>query len=161
VEYGHGTAAATGVLHPRRGFCESVPVQGLGGARYVILIYGSSGSTGFSCLLCLLVLTVTCSPSTHLVGTVLAGPAEFISKCWHIRKAIGGGMRQVGLLAAAGLVALQHFDASVSTTPTPTTATFPTTAPTATSQYPNGLTLVCSDYVVSDYAVSEHMGLVY
>uniref|UniRef100_A0A8C3AUE8 Threonine aldolase 1 n=1 Tax=Cyclopterus lumpus TaxID=8103 RepID=A0A8C3AUE8_CYCLU len=40
------------------------------------------------------------------VGTVLAGPRDFISKAVRCRKALGGGMRQVGILAAAGKVAL-------------------------------------------------------
>lgn len=40
------------------------------------------------------------------VGSLLCGPAEFIAKAWKVRKRFGGGMRQVGVLAAAGLVAL-------------------------------------------------------
>jgi threonine aldolase len=42
------------------------------------------------------------------VGSVLAGPAAFIDLARHYRKRFGGGMRQVGLLAAAGLYALDH-----------------------------------------------------
>ncbi|KAG0578887.1 hypothetical protein M758_4G061600 [Ceratodon purpureus] len=41
------------------------------------------------------------------VGTVLVGSNEFITKARRLRKALGGGMRQVGILAAAGLVALR------------------------------------------------------
>lgn len=40
------------------------------------------------------------------VGSVLAGTHAFIEKAWLVRKMFGGGMRQVGVLAAAGLVAL-------------------------------------------------------
>lgn len=40
------------------------------------------------------------------VGSMLVGPADFIEYGRRIRKALGGGMRQVGVLAAAGLVAL-------------------------------------------------------
>uniref|UniRef100_A0A8C3AV21 Threonine aldolase 1 n=1 Tax=Cyclopterus lumpus TaxID=8103 RepID=A0A8C3AV21_CYCLU len=40
------------------------------------------------------------------VGTVLAGPRDFISKAVRCRKALGGGMRQAGILAAAGKMAL-------------------------------------------------------
>ncbi len=40
------------------------------------------------------------------VGSILAGPAEFIERARHRRKMLGGGMRQVGILAAAGIVAL-------------------------------------------------------
>jgi threonine aldolase len=43
-----------------------------------------------------------CAP----VGSVLCGSKEFIEKARRIRKMLGGGMRQVGILAAAGLVAL-------------------------------------------------------
>jgi threonine aldolase len=41
------------------------------------------------------------------VGSVLCGNAEFISKAHRIRKQLGGGMRQAGILAAAGIVALE------------------------------------------------------
>ncbi len=40
------------------------------------------------------------------VGSVLCGSAEFIKKARRLRKMLGGGMRQAGVLAAAGLVAL-------------------------------------------------------
>lgn len=43
-----------------------------------------------------------CAP----VGSVLCGKREFIEKAKRVRKMLGGGMRQVGILAAAGLVAL-------------------------------------------------------
>jgi threonine aldolase len=41
-------------------------------------------------------------------GSVLAGPAALISEARHWRKMLGGGMRQAGVLAAAGLHALDH-----------------------------------------------------
>jgi threonine aldolase len=41
------------------------------------------------------------------VGTVLVGPADFIRKARRLRKALGGGMRQAGIIAAAGIVALR------------------------------------------------------
>lgn len=40
------------------------------------------------------------------VGSILAGPADFIAEARRIRKLLGGGMRQAGILAAAGIVAL-------------------------------------------------------
>ncbi len=40
------------------------------------------------------------------IGSVLCGSADFIDRALHLRKRMGGGMRQVGVLAAAGLVAL-------------------------------------------------------
>lgn len=42
------------------------------------------------------------------IGSVLAGPADLISRARHFRKMFGGGMRQVGILAAAGLYAIEH-----------------------------------------------------
>ncbi|GAB3840026.1 threonine aldolase family protein [Hymenobacter jeollabukensis] len=42
------------------------------------------------------------------VGSVLLGSAAFIRKCKRIRKVMGGGWRQAGYLAAAGLYALEH-----------------------------------------------------
>ena len=41
------------------------------------------------------------------VGSMLAGTAAFIRRARHLRKMLGGGMRQVGVLAAAGIVSLQ------------------------------------------------------
>lgn len=42
------------------------------------------------------------------VGSVIAGTAETMRRARRIRKMLGGGMRQIGMLAAAGLYALQH-----------------------------------------------------
>ena len=42
------------------------------------------------------------------VGSVLVGSKEFIHKARRVRKVIGGGMRQVGMLAAAGIYALEN-----------------------------------------------------
>ncbi|MFO1336428.1 MAG: low-specificity L-threonine aldolase [Piscinibacter sp.] len=42
------------------------------------------------------------------VGSVLVGPREFIARARRVRKALGGGLRQAGLLAAAALYALDH-----------------------------------------------------
>ena len=41
-------------------------------------------------------------------GSMLAGPADLIAKGRLYRKRLGGGMRQAGILAAAGLVALEE-----------------------------------------------------
>lgn len=40
------------------------------------------------------------------VGSMLTGPKDFIDHARRVRKALGGGMRQVGVLAAPGIVAL-------------------------------------------------------
>lgn len=42
------------------------------------------------------------------VGSLLAGPAEILEEAWRVRRRFGGGMRQSGVLAAAGLHALEH-----------------------------------------------------
>src|SRR5436190_13345548 len=42
------------------------------------------------------------------VGSVLIGKKDFIKKARRVRKVFGGGMRQAGMLAAAGLYALQN-----------------------------------------------------
>jgi threonine aldolase len=41
-------------------------------------------------------------------GSVVAGSRDFIKRCHRYRKMYGGGMRQAGILAAAGLHALEH-----------------------------------------------------
>jgi threonine aldolase len=44
-----------------------------------------------------------CAP----VGSVLCGDVDFIHKARRIRKQVGGGMRQAGVIAAAGIIALE------------------------------------------------------
>lgn len=53
--------------------------------------------------------TVMCCLSKGLaapVGSILAGPNNFISRARKNRKLLGGGMRQVGVLAAPGIIAI-------------------------------------------------------
>ena len=42
------------------------------------------------------------------IGSILAGSREFIDKALYKRKIMGGGMRQAGVLGAAGLIALEQ-----------------------------------------------------
>lgn len=42
------------------------------------------------------------------VGAVLAGSPDFIEEVWRWKQRIGGAMRQAGILAAAGIYALDH-----------------------------------------------------
>jgi threonine aldolase len=42
------------------------------------------------------------------VGSVLCGPRDFIKQARRWRKMLGGGMRQAGIIAAAGIHALEH-----------------------------------------------------
>lgn len=41
------------------------------------------------------------------IGSLLCGPAGFVERARKYRKMVGGGMRQVGVIAAAGIVALE------------------------------------------------------
>jgi threonine aldolase len=41
------------------------------------------------------------------IGSIVGGSREFITKAHRVRKMVGGGMRQAGLIAAPGLVALE------------------------------------------------------
>ncbi|MGH9767562.1 MAG: GntG family PLP-dependent aldolase, partial [Blastocatellia bacterium] len=41
-------------------------------------------------------------------GSIIAGPKDFIKEAVSVRKMLGGGMRQAGVLAAAGLIALEE-----------------------------------------------------
>jgi threonine aldolase len=55
--------------------------------------------------------TVSCCLSKGLgapVGSLVAGSAELVLRAHRFRKMFGGGMRQAGILAAAGLFALEH-----------------------------------------------------
>jgi threonine aldolase len=42
------------------------------------------------------------------IGSLVAGPRRFIDRVHRFRKMFGGGMRQVGIIAAAGIHALDH-----------------------------------------------------
>lgn len=55
--------------------------------------------------------TVSCCLSKGLgapIGSIIAGKKDFIKEAYRKRKAWGGGMRQVGVIAAAGLYALKN-----------------------------------------------------
>ncbi|HSB02454.1 MAG TPA: low-specificity L-threonine aldolase [Anaerolineales bacterium] len=41
------------------------------------------------------------------IGSMLVGTKKFIARARHIRKMLGGGMRQVGIVAAAGIISLE------------------------------------------------------
>ncbi len=42
------------------------------------------------------------------IGSILVGPKDFVEKARRIRKMLGGGMRQTGVIAAAAIHALEH-----------------------------------------------------
>ncbi len=86
---------------------KGVPVH-LDGAR----LFNAEVATGTPAAdLASVATTVTCCLSKGLcapVGSVLAGEPEVIAEAREARKRLGGGMRQAGVLAAPGLVALGH-----------------------------------------------------
>lgn len=80
----------------------------LDGAR----LWNASAATGVSLAeYTALADTVMVSLSKGLgapIGSALAGTRQAIGEAWTLRKRLGGGMRQVGILAAAALYALDH-----------------------------------------------------
>ena len=55
--------------------------------------------------------SVSCCLSKGLgapIGSILAGSKEFVQEAFRVRKAWGGGMRQVGVISSAGLYALKN-----------------------------------------------------
>ena len=55
--------------------------------------------------------SISCCLSKGLgapIGSMISGTKDFIKQAYRVRKAWGGGMRQVGVLAAAGLFALKN-----------------------------------------------------
>jgi len=55
--------------------------------------------------------SISCCLSKGLgapIGSIIAGTKEFIKEAFRVRKAWGGGMRQAGIIAAAGLYALKN-----------------------------------------------------
>jgi threonine aldolase len=49
------------------------------------------------------------------VGSLIVGSQEFIEKARKIRKILGGGMRQAGIIAAPGIIALERMTARLKT----------------------------------------------
>lgn len=47
------------------------------------------------------------------IGSIIVGPKDFIARARHSRKALGGGWRQSGVLAAAAHVALDHAETTI------------------------------------------------
>ncbi|NXC42258.1 THA2 aldolase, partial [Penelope pileata] len=46
-------------------------------------------------------------------GAVLAGRRAFVAEAWRVRKLLGGGMRQAGVLAAAARIGLEQAEATL------------------------------------------------
>lgn len=96
------TAAATGLAH-RRGLATHLDGARICNAAVKLGVSLREAVTGFD--------SVSVCLSKGLgapVGSVLCGNREFIDQARRWRKMLGGGMRQAGILAAAGLYALEH-----------------------------------------------------
>ena len=48
------------------------------------------------------------------IGSVICGTKEFINQARRMRKVLGGGMRQAGIIASAGLIAFKNMDKQIS-----------------------------------------------
>jgi threonine aldolase len=80
----------------------------LDGAR----IFNASAATGIDakeyCAVCDSVMFCLSKGLGAPIGSMVVGDAEFIRLAHRYRKLLGGGMRQAGLIAAAGVYALRH-----------------------------------------------------
>ncbi len=104
-----GVAIPLGAMRAIRDLADrrSLPVH-LDGARLWNAAVASGDSLG-DLASCADTVTVCLSKGLGCpIGSLLAGPADLIHAAWSVRKRLGGGMRQVGVLAAAGLWALDH-----------------------------------------------------
>jgi len=104
-----GTVFPLSQLEEIYGHCRDakIPVH-LDGARIFNAAY-ASGATAAQISACADSVMFCLSKGLGApAGSMLAGAAEFIDRARLLRKRLGGGMRQVGVLAAAGLIALEE-----------------------------------------------------
>ena len=113
IENTHNRAG--GAIHPIENIIELKKLAKQYGLFYHLdgaRIWNASGATGISPKEYASHFdSVSCCLSKGLgapVGSMIAGTKEFINEAFRIRKALGGGMRQLGILAAAGLYALKN-----------------------------------------------------
>jgi threonine aldolase len=80
----------------------------LDGARIFNASVASGIDVGEYCSLCDSVMFCLSKGLGTPIGSMVAGDHEFIDQARRYRKLLGGGMRQVGIIAAAGIYALEH-----------------------------------------------------
>jgi threonine aldolase len=80
----------------------------LDGARLFNAAVASGTDAREYCSLCDSVMFCLSKGLGAPIGSMLTGDAEFIKLAHRYRKLLGGGMRQAGIIAAAGLYALRH-----------------------------------------------------
>jgi threonine aldolase len=91
-----------------RGIAEcGLPVH-MDGARLLNAVVATGTSAADFAEPCLTVWTALTKGLGAPVGSVLAGPADVVVECRRVRQHLGGQLRQAGVLAAAGLFALEH-----------------------------------------------------
>ncbi len=106
---GGGSCYTIGEMKKIREVCDRAQLKlHLDGARLFNAIVAGSGSPGeygeiFHSVSICLNKGLGCP-----IGSILLGTAPFIRQARRIRKVFGGGMRQAGFMAAAGLYALEH-----------------------------------------------------
>ncbi len=88
----------------------SLPVH-LDGARIFNAAVALETSVALLCAPCDSVMFCLSKGLAAPSGSMLVGSADFIDGARRVRKMLGGGMRQVGVLAAAGLIALEEMPA--------------------------------------------------
>lgn len=95
-----------------RALANNIPIH-LDGARIWNAMY-ASGNAPQEIGCCVDSISVCLSKGLGApIGSLLVGPTDFIKKARRIRKALGGGMRQVGILGAAGLKALDDYETGI------------------------------------------------
>jgi threonine aldolase len=80
----------------------------LDGARVFNAAVGAGIPASEICTLCDSVMFCLSKGLGAPIGSILAGSADFIRKARRYRKLLGGGMRQVGIVASAGIYALEN-----------------------------------------------------
>jgi len=109
VNKGGGSIYTSEVLQEISDFCRSVEIPlHLDGAR-IFNAMAETGQTPAQFGAWFDSISVCLSKGLGApIGSVLLGSAAFIKKARRVRKRLGGGWRQAGLLAAAGIYALDH-----------------------------------------------------
>jgi threonine aldolase len=116
VENTHNMAGGTVYQASRvRDICEHAQAAGIpvhmDGARIFNAAVALGTDAASLCAPCDSVMFCLSKGLGAPVGSMLAGPRAFIDRARSVRKMLGGGMRQAGVLAAAGIIALEKMPA--------------------------------------------------
>jgi len=109
VNKGGGSFYTLGQLEPIKALCDQhqLPLH-LDGARiFNALIASGDDATEYGKIFDTISVCLSKGLGTP-IGSVLLGSRQLIKKAKRVRKVLGGGMRQAGYLAAAGIYALDH-----------------------------------------------------